>query len=136
MGAADWVEEAIAANMKRVLVVDDSPTVRELVRTTLEGGGFETVEACDGSEGMAVLNADNEIALVISDVNMPVMGGLDFLDQFVSSGRSKLVPFVLLTSEALPSMIERAKKSGAKGWIVKPFKPVLLLSAVRKLLGT
>jgi two-component system chemotaxis response regulator CheY len=121
--------------MKRVLVVDDSPTVREMVRTTLEGGGFETVEAADGGEGLARLQDDAEIALVISDVNMPVMGGLDFLDQFVSTGRNKVVPFVLLTSEALPSMIERAKKAGAKGWIVKPFKPALLLAAVKKLLG-
>ena len=121
--------------MKRVLVVDDSPTVRELVRSTLEGGGFQTVEACDGGEGLALLDNDRDIALVISDVNMPVMGGLDFLDRFVSTGRSQHVPFVLLTSEALPSMIERAKKAGAKGWIVKPFKPVLLLAAVRKLLG-
>lgn len=121
--------------MKRVLVVDDSPTVRELVRTTLEGGGFQTVEAADGGEGLAKLQSDSDIALVISDVNMPVMGGLDFLDRFVSTERAKAVPFVLLTSEALPSMIERAKKAGAKGWIVKPFKPVLLLAAVRKLLG-
>jgi two-component system, chemotaxis family, chemotaxis protein CheY len=120
--------------MKRVLVVDDSPTVREMVRTTLESGGFETVEAGDGGEGLALLEHDKEIALVISDVNMPVMGGLDFLDQFVSTGRNKVVPFVLLTSEALPAMVERAKKAGAKGWIVKPFKPALLLAAVTKLL--
>ncbi len=121
--------------MKRVLVVDDSPTVRELVRTTLAGGGFDTVEAADGSEGLTRLDQDREIALVISDVNMPVMGGLDFLDRFAETDRSKDVPFVLLTSEAQPSMVERAKKAGAKGWIVKPFKPLLLLAAVRKLLA-
>jgi two-component system, chemotaxis family, chemotaxis protein CheY len=125
----------LRAIMKRVLVVDDSPMVRELVRSTLEGGGFEAVEASDGGDALAKLESDAEIALVISDVNMPVMGGLDFLDRFVSSGRHKTIPFVLLTSEAMPSMIERAKKAGAKGWIVKPFKPLLLLAAVRKLLG-
>jgi two-component system chemotaxis response regulator CheY len=125
----------LRAIMKRVLVVDDSPMVRELVRSTLEGGGFEAVEASDGGDALAKLESDAEIALVISDVNMPVMGGLDFLDRFVGSGRHKTIPFVLLTSEAMPSMIERAKKAGAKGWIVKPFKPMLLLAAVRKLLG-
>jgi len=121
--------------MKTILVIDDSPSVREHVCQALDSGGYHTLQAADGVAGLASLQEHADIALVLCDVNMPHMSGLDLLDELSKTGRLRSVPFVLLTTQGQPSLIERAKKAGAKGWIVKPFKPALLLAAARKLLG-
>ncbi len=120
--------------MKKILVIDDSPTVREQVREAL-GGGYQALEAVDGADAIRKLEAEADVALVLCDVNMPGMNGLDLLDVLARTSRLEKTPFVLLTSEAQPSLIERARKAGAKAWIVKPFRPALLLAAVRKLVG-
>jgi two-component system chemotaxis response regulator CheY len=120
--------------VKKVLVVDDSPIVREHLRKTLEA--YELVEAGDGLEGLHKLRADRAIGMVICDVNMPRMSGLELLDAWArEGGDARRVPFLLLTSEAQPALLERAKKAGAVGWMVKPFRPSLLQATVRKLLG-
>jgi two-component system, chemotaxis family, chemotaxis protein CheY len=120
--------------VKRVLIIDDSPTIREQVRAALDSGGYQTVEAIDGADGLRKLAADEGIGLVICDVNMPGVGGLEMLDRLSHGGRLAQLPFVMLTTECSSSAIERARKAGARGWLVKPFKPALLLAAVRKLL--
>ena len=120
---------------KKILVVDDSPTVRQQVEDALSGSGFELVEAADGAEGLSKLEGDSEIGLVILDVNMPRMNGLEMLDAMKQGGRNAGVHVVMLTSEGQQSLIERAKKAGARGWIVKPFKSEFLLGAVKKLLA-
>jgi two-component system chemotaxis response regulator CheY len=121
--------------MKKVLVVDDSPTVRQQVGTALREAGFDVVEAGDGAEGVAKVTADRAINLVILDVNMPRMNGLEMLEKLKHDGQNASVHVVMLTSEGQLSLIERAKKAGAKGWIVKPFKSELLVAAVKKLLA-
>ena len=121
--------------MKTILVIDDSPSVREHVCQALDLGGYHTLQAEDGLQGLASLESHADIALVLCDVNMPHMSGLELLDRLSQTGRLGSMPFVLLTTQGQPSLIERAKKAGAKGWIVKPFKPALLLAAARKLLG-
>jgi two-component system chemotaxis response regulator CheY len=73
--------------------------------------------------------------MVICDVNMPLMNGLDMLEKLHADAKHASVPVVMLTTEGQPALIDRAKKAGAKGWIVKPFKPDLMLAAVTKLLG-
>ena len=120
---------------KKILVVDDSPTVRQQVANALAGTGFELLEASDGAEGLSKVEGDGEIALVILDVNMPRMNGLEMLEAMKAGGKNGSVHVVMLTSEGQQSLIERAKKAGAKGWIVKPFKPELLMAAVKKLLS-
>jgi two-component system chemotaxis response regulator CheY len=120
---------------KKILIVDDSPTVRQQVSTALRGEGFEIVEACDGVEGLEKVEADQEIALVILDVNMPRMNGLEMLETVKSGGKNPHLQVVMLTSEGQQSLVTRAKKAGAKGWIVKPFKPELMVAAVKKLLA-
>ena len=108
--------------------------VREHLRKTLEG--YDVVEAGDGLDGLQKLKSDAAIAMVLCDVNMPRMSGLDMLEAWAREASSThRVPFVLLTSEAQPSLLERAKKAGAVGWMVKPFRPSLLQATVRKLLG-
>lgn len=119
--------------MKKVLIVDDSPSVRQQVCMALNQAGFSTVEAVDGMDGLAHA-ANPEVSLVICDVNMPRMNGLEFLEQF--SAKKTGVPVVMLTTEGQPELIQRAKALGAVGWLVKPFKPELLLATAKKLAPT
>ena len=116
-----------------ILVVDDSLMVRQQVKRALAHDGFEIVEAQDGVDALEKANAAPEIALVICDVNMPRMGGLDFLESFRREARFKAVPVVMLTTEAQSDLVARSKALGAKGWIIKPFKPDLLAAAARRL---
>jgi two-component system chemotaxis response regulator CheY len=121
--------------MKKVLVVDDSATVRQQVGIALKEAGFDVVEASDGAEGAAKIASDQTIGMVILDVNMPRMGGLEMLESIKRDGKNSGMPVVMLTSEGQQELIERAKRAGARGWIVKPFKAELLVAAVKKLLA-
>ena len=119
--------------MKRILVVDDSSAVRQQVRTTLAGAGYDIVEALDGVDGLEKMRSMSDIDLVLCDVNMPRMTGLEMVLEVQREGLQ--APILMLTTEGQPSMIRRARDAGAKGWIVKPFKPELLLIAVNKIVG-
>lgn len=119
---------------KKVLVVDDSPTVRQQVTLALKQAGFEVVEATDGADGVSKVGSDPSIGMVILDVNMPRMNGLEMLETIKAGGKNADIAVIMLTSEGQQSLIDRAKKAGAKGWIVKPFKAELLVAAVKKLL--
>lgn len=116
----------------KVLVIDDSMMVRQQVKRAL-AGGFEVVEAQDGVDALEKAS-QGDFSLVICDVNMPRMNGLDFLAEFRKDERWKDVPAVMLTTEAQPALVQRAKELDAKGWIVKPFKPELLMAAAKKLM--
>jgi len=118
---------------KRVLIIDDSPTIRQQVRLTLTKAGFDVVEAVDGVEGKDRIGADGAIAVVICDVNMPRMNGIDLVRAVKSDPSYAQLPIVMLTTEAKPELMQKAKSYGAKAWIVKPFKPELLTAAVNKL---
>ena len=119
--------------MKKVLVVDDSPTVRQQVGMALRQAGFDVLEACDGAEGASKVETDQTIGMVILDINMPRMNGLEMLEKVKQGGSHANLHVIMLTSEGQQTLIERAKKAGAKGWIVKPFKPALLASAVTRI---
>lgn len=116
---------------KRILIVDDSATVRQQVRVSLEQAGFNVVEAIDGVDGLQKAQAHADLAMCIADVNMPRMNGLQMIEQ-LRRVRPTLT-IVMLTTEGQPDMIARAKAAGAKGWIVKPFKAHLLVAAAHKL---
>ena len=119
--------------MKKVLIVDDSETVRQQLASSLRLAGFGVVEACDGIEGLTRAFSEEELSLVLLDVNMPRLNGLDMLDRLKADPKGADLPVLMLTTEAQQSMIERAKKAGAKGWMIKPIKPELLVSAVNRL---
>jgi two-component system chemotaxis response regulator CheY len=119
--------------VKRVLVIDDSSAVRQQIRNTLTGAGYDIVEALDGLDGLEKLRTMSDIDLALCDVNMPRMTGLEMVLEVQREGLS--TPILMLTTEGQPSMIRRARDAGAKGWIVKPFKPELLLIAVNKIVG-
>ena len=119
--------------MARVLVVDDSATVRQQVGLCLQQAGFDIVEAEDGAQGLDRIRKDGTIRMVICDVNMPNMNGIEMLEAVQRDGTRSNLPVVMLTTEGQPQLMDRAKKAGAKGWIVKPFKAPLLVAAVQKL---
>jgi two-component system, chemotaxis family, chemotaxis protein CheY len=117
---------------KKVLIVDDSSIVRMQVGRLLTDEGFIVVEAIDGVDATEKLAASPDAKLIICDITMPRMSGLEFLSTIRQNG-SPPVPIVMLTTEGRPEMIQKAKALGAKGWLVKPFKPDHLLSVVKKL---
>lgn len=118
---------------KKILIIDDSATVRHQVRTALAEGGFEVLEANDGVEGLAAISACEQLAAVICDVNMPRMDGLQMLKIVSSQGRLAKLPVLMLTTEGQPALVKQAKEAGAKGWMVKPFKPEHLVATMQKL---
>jgi two-component system chemotaxis response regulator CheY len=122
-------------NKKTVLIVDDSLTIRQQISLTLKSAGYQIVEACDGREGVDALRAHAGIAMVLCDVNMPCMNGLEFLETIKGEAAGPPIPVIMLTTEGSPDLITRAKRAGAKGWIVKPFQTDLLLAAVRRIAG-
>jgi two-component system, chemotaxis family, chemotaxis protein CheY len=118
---------------KKILIIDDSTTVRHQVRAALLGNGFEILEAADGVEGLSTIVEHQDLAAVVCDVNMPRMGGLQMLELAKAKGLLATLPVVMLTTEGQASLVQQAKSLGAKGWIVKPFKPELLVLTMRKL---
>ncbi|MEM1024615.1 MAG: response regulator [Myxococcota bacterium] len=118
---------------KKILVVDDSVTVRQQVSSVLEQAGYAVAEAEDGRVGAETIESSEDIAMVICDVNMPRMNGLEMVGRVKKGGARAELPIVMLTTEGNPQLISQAKELGAKGWIVKPFKADHLLAAVQKL---
>ena len=120
---------------KKIVIIDDSRTARQQVKSALAAGGYEIIEAADGREGLATIASHLDASLVICDVNMPNMNGIEMLKTLRVETPAAQMPIIMLTTEALPELLQQAKQAGAKGWIVKPFKPDMLQAAVRKLVG-
>ena len=117
----------------KVMVVDDSLMVRQQVGRALSGAEFEVIEAKDGIDGFEKLQATPGVVLVVCDVNMPRLSGLEFLEAVRGEPSLAHVTVVMLTTEGQADRIQRAKALGAKAWILKPFKADLLVAAVKKL---
>ncbi len=115
--------------MKKALAIDDSATMRNLVKMTLEAEGFSVDTAENGQEALEKARKE-KYDLIISDINMPVMNGLEFLREFRTINR--ITPVLMLTTETEASKKEEAKRLGATGWIVKPFKPEDLIKVVKR----
>jgi two-component system chemotaxis response regulator CheY len=118
---------------KRILAVDDSATMRQLVRITLTRAGYEVVEAEDGAKGLQKATAE-AFDMVLSDINMPIMSGLDLLRNLRKLTQYKFTPIVLVTTESQLQKKAEGKAAGATGWIVKPFEPEQLLAVISKVL--
>ncbi|WP_233849298.1 response regulator [Paraburkholderia sp. HD33-4] len=121
--------------MAKILVVDDSSTVRDEVAGFLAKNGLDVATAIDGKDGLARLKMDSGIRLIVSDVNMPNMDGLTMVEKIRGELANKTVNVIMLTTESSPAMKERGKAAGVKGWIVKPFKGDAVLETFRKLAG-
>lgn len=118
--------------MAHILTVDDSPSVRQMIKLVLGPAGHQVAEAADGAEGLNKAKGQR-FDLVITDLNMPVMNGLDMIRGMRALPSFTGVPIVFLTTESDDAMKQQAKASGATGWITKPFKPEQLLAVVAKL---
>ena len=119
---------------KRIMIVDDSETVRQVLQLTLENAGFEVVEAEDGVDALAKL-PDAQIDMLITDLNMPNMDGLELIKKVREKGSHRFTPIVMLTTESSEEKKLAGREAGASGWIVKPFKPEQLLKVVKMVLG-
>ena len=118
---------------KRIMTVDDSASVRQMVAFTLKKEGYDVIEASDGKDALSKLDG-KKIHLIISDVNMPVMDGITFLKSVKQMPAYKFTPVIMLTTEAGDSKKAEGQAAGAKAWVVKPFQPAQMLAAVSKLI--
>jgi len=121
--------------MRKILTVDDSTSMRQMVRATLQSAGYDVVEAADGEDALQFAR-DNAVDLVISDVNMPRMDGITLVGELRCLPAYRLTPLLLLTTESSQEKKMEGKRAGATGWIVKPFNPAQLLTTLNKLFGT
>ncbi len=117
-----------------VLTVDDASTMRKMISVTLRGAGYDVMEASDGMEAAAILKT-TVVDLIVSDINMPRMNGIDLTRQVRSGGINKSTPILLLTTESSPEMKNQGREAGATAWIVKPFQPDQLAGVVGQVLS-
>jgi two-component system chemotaxis response regulator CheY len=120
---------------KRILIVDDSESIRSLLKFNLESNGYETETASDGYEALKALDEEGkDFQLILTDLHMPNMNGLELIERIRTDENHRFLPILFLTTETNPEMKQRARKAGATGWIVKPFAPEQLIKTVRKVL--
>ena len=117
--------------MKRVLAVDDSKTMRNMISFTLNGAGYDVTEAVDGQEALNIAEK-SDFDLVITDVNMPNMDGITLLKALRGLSKFSSTPILILTTEGGDDKKSEGRSAGATGWIVKPFDPNKLLQVVAK----
>jgi two-component system chemotaxis response regulator CheY len=120
---------------KNVLVVDDAMTIRNLAKFALTKGGYNILEAEDGVKGLEMVGK-NQVDLVITDLNMPNMNGLEMAKSIKGNAATKAIPIFMLTTEASQELAMQGKEIGVMAWIVKPFVPEKLLAAVQKVIGS
>lgn len=118
---------------KTILIVDDSMPLRKVVSISLKGAGYEVVEAEHGQDALDKLKS-NKVNLIVSDINMPVMDGIQFVTELKKLPEYKFTPVIMLTTESEVEKKEQAKAAGARAWMNKPFKPDQMLNAVEKLM--
>ena len=115
----------------RVLTVDDSKTMLAMLNHALSGAGFEVVQADDGEKGLLALD-QNQVDVVITDINMPVMDGIEFIKKVRASGQYQSLPILILTTETSQEKRDQGRAAGGTGWIVKPFDPEKLVSVIKR----
>jgi two-component system, chemotaxis family, chemotaxis protein CheY len=120
--------------MKIILSVDDSASIRQMVKMTLGEAGYTVLEAGDGAQGLAQAKA-KAVDAIITDLNMPVMDGMTFVREVRKLSTYVGVPILLLTTESDAEKKAQAKAAGATGWITKPFQPQQLLDTLKKVIG-
>lgn len=115
----------------RVLTVDDSRTILAMLHHTLSNAGFEVLQAEDGKQGLDVLRNET-VDVVITDINMPVMDGIEFIKNVRATGNHQSLPILILTTETSQDKRDQGKAAGGTGWIVKPFDPEKLISVIHR----
>jgi two-component system, chemotaxis family, chemotaxis protein CheY len=116
---------------KRILTIDDSKTIRDMLMLTLADAGFEVLQAVDGQDGLDVLDRE-QVDVVITDINMPRMDGYEVIKKMRSNSAHKATPILVLTTESETDKKNLARVAGATGWMVKPFDPARLIATINK----
>lgn len=119
---------------KTILTVDDSASMRQMVKMTLAGAGYDIIEASDGIQGLATARG-RAVDMVLTDLNMPGMNGVSLIRELRKLPSYTGVPIILLTTESDAIRKQEAKSAGATGWITKPFQPEQLISVAKKVIG-
>ena len=117
--------------MAKILIVDDSASMRQLVSFTIMEAGYEVLAAVNGKDALAK-SAGVKLDMVITDLNMPEMDGIELIKQLRATAQYKFTPIIMLTTESQEGKKADGKKAGASGWIVKPFKPEQLIEVIKK----
>lgn len=117
---------------KPILIVDDSSSMRQMVSFTLKDAGYEVIEAVDGQDALDKLQSERELAMMITDLNMPRLDGIGLIRATRESSMHRFIPIIMLTTESQDCKKQEGKAAGATGWIVKPFKPEQLVAVVKK----
>ncbi len=117
---------------KVILTVDDSRTMRDMLNLALVDAGFRVTQAVDGMHGLEVLRDQETPHVIVTDINMPKLDGFGFIEAVRKDGRFRAIPILVLTTESDAEKKNRARKAGATGWIVKPFDPLKLVEAIRR----
>ena len=131
---SDFIEDAQKEQhdmAKRILTIDDSKTIRDMLMLTLSDAGFDVLQAVDGQDGLDVLG-DDRVDVIITDINMPRMDGYEVIRQLRQNSVHKTTPILVLTTESDADKRNLARQAGATGWMVKPFDPDSLIATVRK----
>lgn len=124
-----------AQKRKRILVVDDSESIRELIAIGLEMQGYDVIRGVNGEDGYKRLQENTDCSLVITDMNMPIMDGLSFLKKIRAESSNKFLPVLIITSEVQEAKRREAREAGATGWITKPFANQQLITVIKRLLN-
>ncbi len=119
---------------KRALIVDDSRSMRQMVSFTLKEAGFEVLEAEHGQDALDKLRGQ-KLGVIVTDLNMPVMDGINFIRKARGTPEARFLPILILTTESQQEKKIEAKAAGATGWIVKPFEPEKLIQTIQKVMG-
>lgn len=119
---------------RRILAVDDSVSIRKSISFILGQENFEVIEAENGSDGLNKAKGE-KFGLIITDINMPIMDGIQFIKELRSTAEHKFTPIIVLTTENQDSKMQEGKAAGATGWIVKPFSSEKLIAVVKKIIG-
>lgn len=120
---------------KVIMTVDDSASVRQMVSFALKQADYDVIEAVDGQDAVNKI-ADTTVHMIITDLNMPKMDGIELIRHIRSESKNRFIPIIMLTTESQESKKQEGRLAGATGWIVKPFKPEQLVAVVKKLLKT
>lgn len=119
---------------KTIMTVDDSNSLRQMVKFTLQQAGYRVIEAVDGFEALSKIK-HSPVDLFFTDLNMPKMDGIELIKQLRAHPSHKFTPIIMLTTESQEVKKQAGKAAGATGWIVKPFQPEQLIAVTRRVLG-
>ncbi|MBQ49924.1 MAG: two-component system response regulator [Zetaproteobacteria bacterium] len=119
----------------KILVVEDAESIRVLITIYLNDSGHEIIEARDGKQGLKILNENHDIDVILSDIHMPVMDGIEMLNNIKADNKLNKIPVIMITTETSGAAVDACREGGAKGFVVKPFEQDKLVQLIERVVG-